>query len=243
MIEKVTGFIMSTTDFKETSLILHLFTKEHGLIGVMAKGVKSLKSPLRALTLPYTYGYFYLYYKEGKLSLLKDVDLINPLQAIHEDILKISYVNYLADLTSQVYKESEEESLFGYFEATILKINEGFDPAILTNILELKYLPFLGVGLFLNRCVSCGSTKNIVTIDGDAGGLVCQNCYHNERIVSLNVIKYLRMFLYVDIKKISKIAIKEEYKKEIDTFITTYYNRYTGIYLKSKEYLKKLNVL
>ena len=51
------------------------------------------------------------------------------------------------------------------------------------------------------------------------------------------------MFLYVDIKKISKIAIKEEYKKEIDTFITTYYNRYTGIYLKSKEYLKKLNVL
>ena len=58
MLEKVTGFIVSSMDYRETSLILKVFTKEHGLISVIGKGVKSLKSPLRALTLPYTYGYF-----------------------------------------------------------------------------------------------------------------------------------------------------------------------------------------
>ena len=242
MIEKVTGFIMSTTDFKETSLILHLFTKEHGLIGVMAKGVKSLKSPLRALTLPYTYGYFYLYYKEGKMSILKDVDLIDPLLNVHEDITSISYVNYLADLTSQVYKESMDSHLFSLFIETILKINEGLNPAVLTNILEVKYLPMLGVGLSLDACIQCGSQKEIVTIDGDRGGLLCKNCYQNERIVPLEVLKLLRMFQYVDIKKIKKLDIKKEYQQEIDSFLNRYYERYTGIYIHSKEFIKKLKI-
>ena len=91
MIEKVTGFIIYTSPFRETSLVLQLFTKEHGMISVMAKGVKSLKSPLRALTLPFTYGNFYLYYKEEKMSILKDVDVINPFFHIHENILLMSY--------------------------------------------------------------------------------------------------------------------------------------------------------
>ncbi len=243
MLEKVTGFIIGTVNFKETSLILQLFTKEHGLIGVMAKGVKNLKSPLRALVMPYTYGYFYLYYKEGKLSLLKDVDVIDPLRFLHEDILKLSYLNYVSDLTSQVYKESENENLFNIFISVILKMNEGIDPAVLASILEVKCLPMLGVGLSLDACALCGNTHNIITIDGDAGGLLCQNCYHNEQIVKPQTIKLLRMFQYVDISKITKVEIKKENKEEIDRFLTTYYNRYTGIYLTSKEYIKKIDSL
>ena len=242
MITKVMGFIISSTPYRESSLIMQIFTKEYGLISVIGKGVKSLKSPLRALTLPYTYGYFYLYYKEGKMSILKDVDLIDPLLNIHEDIISISYVNYLADLTSQVYKESMDSHLFSLFIETILKINEGLNPAVLTNILEVKYLPMLGVGLSLDACIQCGSQKEIVTIDGDRGGLLCKNCYQNERIVPLEVLKLLRMFQYVDIKKIKKIDIKKEYQQEIDSFLNRYYERYTGIYIHSKEFIKKLKI-
>ena len=79
-----------------------------------------------------------------------------------------------------------------------------------------------------------------MTIDGDRGGLICKNCYQNERLVSVKSIQLLRMFFYVDIKNISKLDIKEQYKKEIDTFLNTYYDRYTGMYLKSKEFLKKI---
>ena len=242
MITKVMGFIVSSTPYRESSLIMQIFTKEYGLISVIGKGVKSLKSPLRALTLPYTYGYFYLYYKEGKMSTLKDVDLIDPLLNIHEDITKISYVNYLADLVRQVYKESMDSHLFSLFIDTILKINEGLNPAVLTNILEVKCLPMIGVGLSLDACIHCGNQKEIVTIDGDRGGLICKNCYQNERIVPLEVLKLLRMFQYVDIKKIKKLDIKKEYQQEIDSFLNRYYERYTGIYIHSKEFIKKLKI-
>ena len=48
------------------------------------------------------------------------------------------------------------------------------------------------------------------------------------------------MYYYVEIKSISKLKISEKVKQEINTFLNTYYDRYTGLYLKSKNFLKKL---
>lgn len=241
MIEKLEGVIVRTTSYGETSLVLEIFTKEKGLIGVMAKGVKSLKSKLRASTMKFTYGFFYVYYKEGKLSILKDVDVINPLQVIHQDITLIGYLNYIVELSVQVFKESENSDIFPLMMATILKMNEGYDSLILVNILETKCLPYLGVGLNLNGCMRCGSTHNIVTIDGDVGGLICKNCYQNEKLVKTKSIQLLRIYEKISISSISKLDIKEENTKEINEFLNTYYNRYTGMYLQSKDFLKKLS--
>ena len=68
MIE-VEGIILSTQDYGETSKILNIITKEYGVIGVIAKGCKSLKSSLRSVTYKLTYGKFYIYYKNRKLFL------------------------------------------------------------------------------------------------------------------------------------------------------------------------------
>ena len=45
----------------------------------------------------------------------------------------------------------------------------------------------------------------------------------------------------VDISKISKIDVSDNIKKEINDFIDEYYDRYAGLYLKSKEFLKKIS--
>ena len=243
MLTKVEGIIVGTTNYGETSLIIQLYTKEYGTIGVMGKGVKGMKSPLRALTQKFTYGFFYIYYKENKLSILKDVDIINPLSHIHEDITLISYLNYIIELTTQVYKESLNDDLFTLMIDGILKINNNLNPGVITHILEVKYLEYLGVGLHLSSCISCGETKSIVTIDPDQGGLLCKECYKGERLYPIKIIKLLRMYSLVDIKSISKLDINADLEKEIETFLQTYYHRYTGMYLQSKEFLKKLETL
>ena len=51
------------------------------------------------------------------------------------------------------------------------------------------------------------------------------------------------MFYYLDISKITKLQISEEVKNEINSFISEYYKEYTGIYLKSKEFIDNLNKL
>lgn len=243
MITEVEGIILNETSYGETSKIINILTKEKGIIGIMCKGAKSMKSPFRALTMPITYAKFYIYYKENKLSTLRDVDLIDLFNNVKQDIMLISYANHLTELTHQVAKQDFNENLFEIYVNALMKINSGLDPLIITNIVELKYLSYLGIALNLEGCVTCGNTKNIVTLDGDAGGYLCKDCYRDEKIVSPKTIKLIRMYNYVDIKNISNINIEEKAKYETNYFLNKYYERYTGLYLKSKKFLDDLNNL
>ncbi len=240
MIEKVEGFIISEIAYGETSKIINIITKEHGLIGVMCKGSKSLKSKLRALTDRFTYGYFHLYYKPDKLSILITVDVIDQLKVIRQDITLISYLHYLTELTHQVYKQNNHLDIYQLFITAILKINNHLNPLIITNIVELKYLAYLGVELNLNSCALCGNKDKIITLSADHGGYICQDCLTNEPIVDLKTIKMLRMYNLVEINSITKIDISPQVQNEINDFITKYYERYTGLYLKSKNFLKQI---
>ena len=238
-VSKVKGIIISEKPYSETSKLLNVFTKEYGIVGIIAKGAKNLKSPLRSVTNKLTYGYFQFNYKEGKLSNLICVDVINPFNEIKKDLLKISYSSYLLELTSQVIKQSNEKDIFNLLEESLIKIEEGFDPIIITNILELKYLDYLGIKPELNSCSICGSTK-ILTISTTKGGFICSNCHTNEKIVDKKTIQILRMLYFVDISKISKISLSNETKKNIDSFINEYYDKYAGLYLKSKKFLNSI---
>lgn len=232
--------IVNETPYGDTSKIIQILTREYGIIGVMCKGVKSMKSRLRALTIKFTYGSFYIYKKEDKLSLLKDVDVLDDFKRIKSDILLISYLNYITELTIQVYKQSGEAILYDYYIAGVKKLEAGLNPLVITNILELKYLPFLGVGLELDACILCGNKTNIVTLDADEGGFVCKNCYVNQILVSPKTVKLVRMYYYVEIDSISELKISEEVIKEINFFINRYYERYTGLFLQSKKFLNKM---
>lgn len=242
MIKKVEGIIVKEIDYKETSKILTIFTKEDGLLGIIARGCKRTKSPFAGVTNKFTYGIFHINYKK-ELSTLIEVDVIDTLKNIKKDITKISYVSFLTELTMQVYKHENNNEIYSLFINSIFKINEGYDPSIISNILELKLLDYLGIRPNIDSCVSCGSTNNIVTISSYRGGYLCNNCLKEETIVNTKTIKLIRMFYYVDIAKITKTEISDNIKKELNNFIDDYYERYSGLYLKSKEFLKNLQKL
>lgn len=241
MIEEVEGIVLSVTDYGETSKILNVLTKKYGIIGVISKGCKKLKSDLRSVSDRLTYGRFNIFYKENKLSNLISVDVMNNFKNIKLDIEKISYASFLLELSGQVSKHQFGLSVYDYLISALIKINDGFDPLVITNIIELKFLDLLGVMPMLDGCVVCGNKTGIVTISSYKGGYLCKKCCHNEKYVDLKTIKLLRMFYYVDINKISKIEISNKCKYEINKFLDEYYDRYTGLYLKSKSFVKMIN--
>lgn len=242
-LEEVEGIIASETNYGESSKIINVITKNKGLIGIMAKGCKNIKSPLRSVTSKLTYGKFIIYYKEGKLSTLKEVSIINSFKNLKKNIAGISYAAYLLELSEGVLKQSKNKKIFDLLIDSLTKIDEGYDPLVIMNILELKYLDFLGVMPILDECAMCGSKHAIVTLSSYRGGYVCENCYTNEKKVSDKTIKLIRMFYYVDISKISKLDISPSSKNEINIFLDDYYSRYTGLYLKSKKFIQNLQKL
>lgn len=240
-IESVEGIVISETNYSESSKILNVLTKEHGLIGIMSKGCRSMKSKLRGVSRKLLYGTFHIYYKPNGLSTLIGVDVISSFSETLTDLERISYASYILDLTHQVLKQNEEEEIFDLLKDTLIKIDEGLNPIALTNILEVKLLDFLGVSPALDGCAHCGSDKQIVTLSSDAGGYVCKDCYNNEVLVSDKTIKMIRMYYYVDIKNISKLDVSDTVSFEINRFLEDYYERFTGLYMKSKDFIKRLN--
>lgn len=240
MHKKLTGIIISEYPYEESSKIINVFTKD-GVIGVLAKGAKKIKSPFFCITSKLTLCSFNIISKSSSLNTLIDGDIIENFKNIKKDIEKVSYATYLTELVTRVYKHENNRNIYELYVSSLIKINEGFDPLIITNIIELKLLDYLGIKPVIDSCTECGSTHDIVTVSSYLGGFVCKNCLRNEKLVSSKTIKLIRMFYYVDISKISKVEISEEIKKEINEFIEDYYDRYSGIYLKSKTLLDKLN--
>lgn len=237
---EVEGIVVSNTPYKENSKIINIFTSEYGIIGCISKGCKSLKSKLRLPSEKFAYGVFHLYYKEKGLSTLIDGDIKNYFFNIKNDIVKISYLSYLTELAVHTYKESENNEVYNLLISSILKIEDNLNPRIITNILEIQYLNYLGINLNLDECVSCGSSK-VVTLSMNKGGYVCLNCRENEELIDEKVLKLLRLYQYVDISKISNLDIDENNSKIINKLIDEYYDLYSGLRTKSKKFLKEID--
>lgn len=242
MIKQIEGIVIKETPYSETSKIINIITSE-GIISILAKGARTLKSDFRNSTTKLTYGVFNIYYKETGLSTLISVDIIDNLKNIKKNITSISYSSFILELTEQVYKQNNDEKIYELLVDSLKKINENFDPMIITNILELKYLEFLGVMPIIDSCSICGSKTSIATLSGSNGGYICNNCLTNEKIVNEKTIKLIRMFYYVDISKITSLDISSTIKTEINLFLDDYYDKYTGLYLKTKSFLKNLSKL
>lgn len=247
MLESIEGIVVREKDYGESSKIIDVFTRKYGLISIIARGSKKVKSNISFVSSKLTYGNFNVFYKKNKLSILNSVDVIVNLRDLKNDITKIGYSTYLCELVSQVSKQLSDEndiiSLYDTFISAILKINDGFDVVVITNIFELKILDYLGVAPTLDRCVMCNSANSIVTISVDRYGLLCKNCRTNERLLDINTIKHLRMYYYVDISKISKLDIDDNVKKEVDIFLNDYFEKHTGLYLQTKAFINNIKKL
>lgn len=241
-IKKVEGIVVREIDYSNTSKIITVITKEHGSINLLAKGAKKITSNLRTLTSTFSYAEFQISYKPDKLSTLIAVDLKQNLNNIKSDIGAYSYASYITEIMIQITKQDFNERLYYLFINSLLKINEGYNPKIITNIFELQALSFLGIQPVLDKCIKCAAPA-VATFSVEAGGCLCRKCMDTEWVTSAKVLKLIGLLSYVDVGKITKLDIKPEVIEELNMFIDLYFEKYSGLYLKSKKSLKILTTL
>jgi len=236
----VDGIVVSSMPYNENSRIINIFTKDMGIIGCICKGSVKLKSKLRIPSEKFAYCNFNLYYKEGHLSTLISGDVIDYFVDIKSNVLLLSYLTYICELSSNVYKQCEDNEIYDLMMNTIFKLGKDLNPKILTNILEIQLLKYQGINLELNECVCCGNNR-IVTVSIDKGGYLCSKCRNNEVLFDEKVLKLLRLYQYVDISKISKLDIDINISNMICCFIDEFYDKHSGIVIKSKKFLREID--
>lgn len=244
MLQKCEGVVLRTIDYGETNKIVTLYTREWGKYGVMARGAKKPKSRLAAVTQPFTYGFF-LIQKGSGLGNLKQGEIINSWRPIKEDLFITAYASYIVELTDKITEEKKTNPfLFELLYQTLNDLNEGYDPDIMKNIYEMKMLNSLGLFLELNQCVFCGSKEGSFSFSIREGGIICHRClekdpYHLKTTQA--TIKLLRIFYFLDINRLGSISVKAETKLELKKVIDSYYDEYSGLYLKTRKFIDQLN--
>ena len=233
---KTKGIVLTETPFGETSKILNVLTEDFGLIGIVSKGCKNLKNKLRGVSNKMNYCEYTINYKQNGLSTLIEGTTINSFKNIYVDMKKAMYTFYLMDLTSQVLKENNNKEIFHLLVPALIKINDGLSPELISNIVEIKLLDYLGVSLNLEECSICGNKNDLITIDISNGGVICKDCYQEGYIMNNKALHLIQLLKKVDINKLETLEITDEdIFKEIDKFIYEYYTSFTGIYLKKKD--------
>lgn len=244
MLIKTEGIVIKAINYGEGDKILTLYTRTHGKIAVMAKGVRKTKSRLNAVAQIFTYGEFVLYLGR-QMGTLNQGDINFHFSDINLDIEKTAYAAYIVELVDKMTDSNESNPfLFQQLLSALEHINAGKDLEIVARIFEMKIFLEGGYRPKLHSCTLCGAQENLTSFSIRHGGLIC-NRHENERAIMLQngTIKLLRMFEALDISRLGNIDVKSSTKNQLQFIMREFYDEYVGTPLKSRNFLDQIEKL
>lgn len=240
------GIVIKTIPYGESNTIITLYTKELGKIGVMARGAKKPKSRFTSITQLFTYGIFVFQRGRG-LGTLQQGEALSSFRHIREDLVKTAYAAYLAELLDRYTSEEEmKPDLFGWLKQALEYINYGIDPEVITFLFEIKMMKTAGIVPELSRCVSCHAAEANFSFSIREGGFLCERCAYKDPYrmnISKGAARLLNMFYHLDLGRLGNVSLKKETKRELRMLFDAYMEEYSGVFIKSKKFLKQLDDL
>ena len=145
-VEQQPAFVLHGRAYRETSLLLDCFTRDHGRIGLIARGVRKEKSRLpRALLQPLT-PVSLAWSGTGELATLTAVEArADRLVFVGEPLLCGLYLNEL--LLRFTVRQDAHAELFAAYAQTLVRLASGEAPAWTLRRFERDLLEYLGYGL------------------------------------------------------------------------------------------------
>lgn len=121
------AIVLHQIKYKETSLVLHLYTREFGRISGIVSNVFSKKANLKAnLFQPLYILDIQLYYKAGRdLHRIKDGRLDYSFKSVQNDIKKSTVMLFLAEVLYKTLKEeAHQHELFDFIQQFIISFDD-----------------------------------------------------------------------------------------------------------------------
>lgn len=195
---KVEAVVLEHHEWGEADRLLSLFTREHGRLRAVAKGVRRIRSRKAGHLEPFTRVALVL--ARGRdLWIVTQAETLEANLALHGDLEGIGYASYVVELLERLtYEEGPNPDLYRLLVETLRCLDENLDPpALILRYFELHLLDLAGFRPELKECVTC--RRPIQPEDqyfsSALGGVLCPTCGKLEpsaRPVSMNALRYLR---------------------------------------------------
>jgi DNA repair protein RecO (recombination protein O) len=144
------GFVLHSFPYKDTSLIVDVFTREHGRIGLVAKGAKRPHSALRGVLQTFQL-LSVAWTGKSELRTLTGAEWVGGLLPLEKSALLCGfYLNEL--LVKLLARDDPHPALFDHYITTLNELAHGEAPPIVLRKFERALLKETGVAADLTRC-------------------------------------------------------------------------------------------
>jgi DNA repair protein RecO (recombination protein O) len=182
--------VLRSFRFGEADRILHLYTRDRGRVGAVAKGVRKTKSRFGARLEPFSHVELLLHQGSGELHTVTGASLVDAHRPTREDAYRLSVGLVGAEAMLRLFVEEERNErafeALARFLSTLDVVAAGsrghaaLDPLALA--FQLKLLWLSGYAPHLESCVECGGSDELVGYLPRAGGAVCSACAPTETV-------------------------------------------------------------
>ena len=229
------GIIIKTINYKETSKIIYLVTKD-GLTSLEVKGANKINGHSHiysSLLSKIAFSENKHFFQSGKVlnnyvKIKNNFDKLN----VTLKILEFTYtlVEHICDFDvfynflSEILDLIEEEDSFNYYET----------------IFYIKTLYLLGIAPMFKSCVNCGKSTHLLGFVFSKGGMICKDCYKEyDSLYDTNVVLDVIKLYFTKLDKLKEEKIEINYNG-VKAFYQRYYQEYLGYTSKSEHILDKI---
>jgi DNA repair protein RecO (recombination protein O) len=156
-LEDEPAFVLHSYPFRETSLLVEVFSRQHGRVPLVARGARRPKSAVRGLLMnfqPLSLSWF----GKHEVRTLHSAEWQGGQPLLQGTALLCGfYLNEL--LLNLMVRDDPHEQLFDYYQQTLLRLAHGADLAATLRCFEKHLLQELGYALLLEH--EAGSSKSI----------------------------------------------------------------------------------
>ena len=180
-IDGAAAFLLHAYPFSETSLIVEVFTRDHGRMALLARGARRPRSALRGVLMafqPLELGWF----GGGEVKTLAKAEWIGGLPFLNGAALLLGY--YLNELLLKLLpREDAHAQLFETYAAALIALSRGATETVELRRFEKSLLAELGYGMTLSHDAAgrpldaCGQyryqvERGAVSAEDAGGGLL-----------------------------------------------------------------------
>ncbi|HEX7049558.1 MAG TPA: DNA repair protein RecO [Longimicrobiales bacterium] len=176
------AIILQTFAYSETSKILRLLTRTHGVRSAIARGALRPRSRYGGVLEPFSVGTATLYLKDGReLQTLSAFELGHSGQALGRDLVRFGAASLLAELVLRTASEEADIGRFTQLRGALMRL-EAAEPARLEAVAlgeAWAMIARLGFAPALETCSGCGRTLDAAepaVFDYAAGTVRCGAC-------------------------------------------------------------------
>lgn len=186
---KTEAILLAVRDYGDTDRMVTLFSRDYGKLTTVAYGARRPRSALAGSCQPFVHADLSL--MTGKnLELLRQCEIRRSFRELREDLDKMAYANFLAELTAELWPERVADvAAFDLLLACFDVLAER-NPRITALAAAVQLLALAGLRPELDNCLVCGQPIAFPAhFDPRAGGALCLSCATESQLAYTEDIK------------------------------------------------------